>query len=825
MASTDTLLVSRPTGWLPEGLLCRQGMRQLLHALFEGNPGMVIVADAKQRIVAANSNALAGFGYLREELEGQPVSMLLPEGSRERHDGQMRSFLAHSPPRFMGSGMDLKARDARGKEFAVNVMLWPFSEEGRRFAVAICRRPDEALARSQAQMRAMRDGVRDFAINLLDSQGRILTWNEGSRRIHGLGSAEAVGRHISLLFLSGDANLGEPERMLCAAANSGRCKTEGWLRGPAGLPIWAEIDLTSIRDESGQLTGFTCVLHDMTAHKQDEAALLEANRELMESEERFRLLIEHVADYAIYMLDPGGRVVTWNKGAERAKGFKAEEVLGQDYSIFFLPEDVSAGAPARELATAARDGRYEIEAWRRRKDGSKFWALVTLTAIHGKDGKLLGFAKVTREMTLQKQASDALLTLNAQLDAYRIFVENVHEYAIYTMNAEGVITTWGVGAQKVSGAAPEQVLGRHYSMFFPPAAVLEGLPQHQLDEAARTGRYPSDAWMITPAGVREWTSGVLTAVRDESGKLTGFIRVSRVMTKQKLLEESLERLTIELEDRVKERTRLLESTVTELRHKNEEVEAFVYIVSHDLRAPLVNLMGFSRELQASCVQLKALIESCALPDAVSAGVFEILDAEMPSAVHFISQSSLKFERLIDALLNLSRYGRQIYQIVEVDVEEVVASAIAILQQAIAEAGAGVEVGRLPPATADATALGQVFSNLIGNCLKYRSPDRPLKVEVGGDADEGNVHYWVRDNGLGIPDAVKSRLFQVFQRFHPQRAQGEGMGLAIAHRIVERHGGRIWAESRDGEGATFHFLLPMTRGSVSAIAERSIDHGV
>ena len=168
---------------------------------------------------------------------------------------------------------------------------------------------------------------------------------------------------------------------------------------------------------------------------------------------------------------------------------------------------------------------------------------------------------------------------------------------------------------------------------------------------------------------------------------------------------------------------------------------------------------------------------------------------------------MKFERLIDSLLSLSRHGRQIYRIEKVDVEELVNNAVATLQQSISESGAQVDVGRLPPVEADQTALGQVFSNLIGNSLKYRSPERPLKIEIGGGQEGGVVRYWVSDNGLGIPESGKDRLFQVFQRFHPKHAEGDGMGLAIVHRIVERHGGKIWAEGEEGEGTKFCFTLP------------------
>ena len=272
--------------------------------------------------------------------------------------------------------------------------------------------------------------------------------------------------------------------------------------------------------------------------------------------------------------------------------------------------------------------------------------------------------------------------------------------------------------------------------------------------------------------------------------------------------------------RVRVSTQQLQATLDELRRKNQEVEGFVYIVSHDLRAPLVNVKGFSRELEASCARLKQLMASCSSLDEYRRTSAEVLDEEIDGALHYISASASKFERLIEALLGLSRHGRQQYTLERINVWELVTNAVATFEQSITEAGAEVEVGSLPAVQADATALCQVFSNLIGNCLKYRSADRRLKIEIGGQVEGDAVHYWVRDNGLGIPEAGQARLFQVFQRLHPQQAQGEGMGLAIAHRIIERHHGKIWAESREGEGSTFHFSLPADPDSQRKVFEEN-----
>jgi hypothetical protein len=528
---------------------------------------------------------------------------------------------------------------------------------------------------------------------------------------------------------------------------------------------------------------------------------------LLNLEVRYQLLVDSVTDYAIYMLDPQGQVATWNVGAERSKGYKAEEVLGRNFSIFFLPEDVAAGLPAAELATTKSQGRYETEAWRVRKDGTKFWALVTMTAIRDPNGELHGFAKITRDLSAHKAAEEAARSYRTQLERYRITIESINEYFIYALDTEGRIASWSAGTQRLSGATAEEMIGRYYATFFTPEDRQAGEPERQLSEAAQTGRYLTDAWMLNVRNERVWSSGVLSAVRDETGTLTGYIRVSRDMTLQKRLEESLAQVATDLEKRVAERTRELEETVAELQRKNQEVEAFVHIVSHDLRAPLVNVQGFVRELEESAKALKAAIQTCPQWESCWPSVRPILEDEIGGALHYISASTTKFERLINALLSLSRQGRQVYQLTRVNVWELVTNSVATFQQTIAEIGAEVEIGALPSVTADTTALGQVFSNLIGNAIKYRSPQRSLRIEIGGQVKEGIVHYWVRDNGLGIPEFGKAKLFQVFQRFHRQQAEGEGMGLAIAHRIVERLGGKIWADSKEGEGTAFHFSLP------------------
>lgn len=238
----------------------------------------------------------------------------------------------------------------------------------------------------------------------------------------------------------------------------------------------------------------------------------------------------------------------------------------------------------------------------------------------------------------------------------------------------------------------------------------------------------------------------------------------------------------------------------ELRKKNEEIEAFVYIVSHDLRAPLVNLQGFARELEMSCSRLHELMGG-------SEEAREILETDIPGSLHYITASSNKFDRLIKSLLQLSRVGRLEYHPKVVDMDLLAQLTLDILKKNVAASKASIELLPMPRAWGDFTALGQLWSNLVNNALKYLDPERPGKIQLGGERLGDLNRYWVRDNGVGIPDSAREKVFQVFSRLHPEMADGEGMGLAIVKRVVERHLGELWFESEPGVGTTFYFTLP------------------
>ena len=297
--------------------------------------------------------------------------------------------------------------------------------------------------------------------------------------------------------------------------------------------------------------------------------------------------------------------------------------------------------------------------------------------------------------------------------------------------------------------------------------------------------------------------------------------LAAVTAERRQAQEGLHRAHDELEVRIEQRTGELAHTVgqlqqvnqaltqrtAELARRNEEVEGFVYVASHDLRTPLVTLQGFAAELVRSCQQLAYHLEGSGLPAGVASAVQPIVEDEIPTALRHIGAGTAKFQRLIDALIALSRSGQQQYRSEEVDVQALVATAVDSLRPSIQTSEAQVTIHPLPAAMGDSTAIARVFSNLIGNAVKYLEPGRPGRIEIGGVTENGAAHYWVRDNGSGIPPAAEARLFQLFQRFHPTLAPGLGIGLAMVKRIVERLGGQVWADSQAGPGTAFHLTLP------------------
>jgi PAS domain S-box-containing protein len=373
----------------------------------EGAPNAMVTIDRAGKIVMVNTQAERVFGYSRAELVGQPVEMLMPERFRSHHPGLREAFFTDPQPRLMGAGRDLYGLKKDGSEFPVEIGLNPIeTDEGTMVvsaAIDITERKaaEVALRESERSLRLVVEATPN-AMVMIDRAGKIVMVNSQAERAFGYSRAELVGQPVEMLvperFRSHHSGLREafftdPQpRMMGAGRDLYGLKKDG-----SEFPV--EIGLNPIETDEGTMV--LAAIVDITERKAAELAL-------RESEQRYSMLVDGVTDYAIYMLDPNGIVTSWNRGAQRMKGYRTEEIVGQHFSCFYTEEDRAANLPQQALEIAARDSRYEVEAWRVRKDGSRFWADAVIDALKNDSGQLIGFAKITRDITERVDAAREL---------------------------------------------------------------------------------------------------------------------------------------------------------------------------------------------------------------------------------------------------------------------------------------------------------------------------------------------------------------------------------------------------------------------------------
>jgi PAS domain S-box-containing protein len=486
----------------------------------------------------------------------------------------------------------------------------------------------------------------------------------------------------------------------------------------------------------------------------------------LRSERVFRLLVEGIQDYAIFLLTPEGRVATWNCGAERIKRYLATEIIGRHFSIFYPPQDVANGKPDMELRVASEVGRFEDEGWRIRSDGTRFWANVVITAIRDKDGTLIGFGKVTRDITERREAELR----------YRLLIEAVTDYAIYSLDPEGNITSWNSGAQRIKGYSNEEIIGSHFSRFYTKEDAEAGLPKKVLETADVSGHYEGEGWRVRKDGSKFWSSVVVTPLRDESGRLLGFSKITRDVTDRKILLDKIQQHADELELRM-----------AETQQVNSELEAFSYSVSHDLRAPLRTIEGFS--------------------DIVLTDFGAQLPQEVAEYLQQIVAATGRMNRLVQDLLNYSRMSRISVSPQPVRLADAIEEARGQVEERVRD-NVTVSVDPTLVVSAHQPTLVQSLYNLISNGLKFHAPSKTPHVELTARRDKQNVVLSVRDEGIGIALEHQERIFQVFERLHTADAYpGTGIGLAIVRRGITRMGGNVRLESAPGKGSTFHVSLP------------------
>jgi PAS domain S-box-containing protein len=632
-----------------------------------------------------------------------------------------------------------------------------------------------------ARVELLVDAIADYAIYMLDPDGFVTTWNSGAERIKGYQAVEIVGQHFSRFFTPEDRASGLPEKILEAARSHGRHEAEGWRVRKDGTRFCANAIIQPILDEQGALVGFAKITRDITER-------VEAQRAIIESERRFRLLVEGVIDYAIYLLDPSGIVTNWNPGAERMKGYSADEIVGQHFSKFYTKEDRASGLPARVLETATREGRYEAEGWRVRKDGGRFWASVVIDTIRSEDGALQGFAKVTRDITERRAALEALQESERQ---FRLLVAGVTDYAIYMLDPNGIVASWNAGAQRIKGYSADEIIGHHFSRFYTEPERSAGVPARALHTATQEGRFEAEGWRVRKDGTVFWANVVIDPIRDESGELIGFAKITRDIT---------ERRNAQLE---------LQETQRERAHA-QRMDALGQLtggVAHDFNNLLMIVSGHIRTIQKATAT----------------------DPKLSRAANAIAYATQRGATLTRQLLTFSR--RQTLNPKVFQIAERVSACRTMLESSVGSA-VRLSVGISPeiwPVNVDESEFDLALVNLAlnardampnGGALVITAENMNLTTEDTFSGIQGEfIALRITDTGSGIAPDVLPKVFDPFFTTK-ELGKGSGLGLSQVHGFAHQSGGTVHIDSQVGRGTTVTIFLPRCEATPHAVQDAS-----
>lgn len=497
----------------------------------------------------------------------------------------------------------------------------------------------------------------------------------------------------------------------------------------------------------------------------------------------YQKLVHSVVDYAIFMLNSEGVVTSWNLGAERIKGYDADEILGRHFSVFYSEEDRAAGVPERNLEIARREGRYEAEGWRIRKDGGRFWANVVIDAVRNEDGELIGFAKVTRDTTERRAAEAALLESERR---FRLLVEGVTDYAIFMLDEQGVVTNWNSGAQRIKGYTPEEIVGEHFSRFYTEEDRAAGLPEQALETARREGRYEAESWRVRKDGTRFWAMVIIDAIRDERGKLIGFAKVTRDMTEKREAQLRFEHT----------RDQLFQS------QKMEALGQLTGGMAHD----------FNNLLTAIISGAELALRHQANPE------------KQEQLLRAVLASAQRGGTLTRQLLAFAR--RQPLEAQAIDLRKELPEVATLIRHSVsAQIELVTEVSdQLWPVETDSGQLQLALLNLAFNARDAMPDGGVLKIcavnaELDGQPNglSGSfVAITISDTGVGIPEEIRNR---VFEPFFTTKAFGKGTGLGLSqvYGFSLQSKGALTLESKEGEGAAFTLYLPAGERATAADA--------
>lgn len=627
---------------------------------------------------------------------------------------------------------------------------------------------EQELRNSREHLRLIFESATEYAIFTTDLHGKITAWNTGAERLLGYTEEEAIGMNVAALFTPEDNAEGVPETEMKQALNEGRGLDDRWQVRKNSSRFFASGFTFPLRAHNSHATGFLKIMRDRTSDRLARDAADERREAVRRTEEMYELALEAVHQ-GVWVWDPGTKQGHVTRLTQIIMGLPPGEShpAFEDYMNIVHPEDELRVRTDFEDAFQGRKPlgtEYRIV----HPDGTVRWIHSAGRIVRMND-RSQGFVGITQDITSQKQNEQSLRYFEAIIQS--------SDDAIIGKDLEGTITSWNAAAERIFGYTAREIVGKSIRKIIPPekheeeSAIIDQIKNNRAIDHFDTTRMAKDGHLVE-------VSLSISPIKDSTGAIVGASSIARDVTQRKRHEREIRQLNEHLEQRVLERTAELEAT-------NKDLEAFSYSISHDLRAPLRLIAGYSTSIRQEYAPQ--------------------LDEEALRRLRLITSSTVDLGNLVEAMLEFSRLGQKGMIRSSVDMKALTLGIVQ--QQNEIRPGVKVIIGDLPTVPGDATLLRQAVTNLISNSYKFtRNVENPT-VEIGYRLDENASIFYVRDNGIGFDMKYVDKLFSPFQRLHYEKSfEGTGVGLVLAKRIIERHGGRIWAEAEAGKGATFYFTL-------------------